>query len=765
MATSTTSMTTAQPDLPRGQDAIDRIRTVAEAVGRVEGNGWFSCRCPLTENHPRGDKKPSLRVKLNRGGGVTLSCMSGECTSADIAERFGVDPRGGAPTRAALDRAWITSKHTYRDPDGRGAICVRYDLPDGSKEIRWWKPRGQDGKADFGRPFHVLYAHDPARSADIVVAEGEKATDALRAAGVQATCGRSGSGAAPLTIWSDLAGLDVVVWTDKDDAGRRFANDVRRELVAVGATVRTLRIDEIGEIGDKGDAADLPAARRRELVAAARGQEPDEGDPFPDAGTNDPDAGRFGHGRFAAAFAERYETRLRYDPSAGAWLHWRDGRGWRRRTTAPLRAMSALVREMVMEAGGTEPEIRAALRSWDRKGSHEGALAMAGDESADNPDVRGPLAQSEWDVNPDLLAHPDGTVTDMATRERRGQRRGDYLSRHTAVAPADPDTSEGARAIGEAAAYVGAKLLHPERIAYFRTVMFRCAQGRPQDLLLACKGPTASGKGTIVGSINRGLGEYGHTLRTEHLMARKHDPHPQWHAAMEGKHLAVASETPEGREFNASLVSSLVGGDPQTAHRMRENDRTWEPRFDLVLLCNNMPSIKRVLAGLRRRVRIIGFPVSAGAAKDGAVRARWLSADGMAAMLGWVLTDPVGPGTVEPTMHPEDADATEAYFGEPEDTIERWYRSGAVLPSEWGHLATADAYEAYLRAGWPALHPAEGTGKRIFSARFGMLIGADPGRRRVNGVLQRGWDGYTLATAPTLDWSRGGAADPYALTD
>jgi hypothetical protein len=121
----------------------------------------------------------------------------------------------------------------------------------------------------------VLYRLPELRAAapgePVFVTEGEKDVDRLRAAGLVATCNPGGAGK-----WRDeyspwLAGRDVVIIPDNDDAGRAHAAEVAR---AVAPFARSVRVVALPGLPGKGDASDYlaaggSAAALRALAAAA----------------------------------------------------------------------------------------------------------------------------------------------------------------------------------------------------------------------------------------------------------------------------------------------------------------------------------------------------------------------------------------------------------------------------------------------------------------------------------------------------------------
>ncbi|HZT88194.1 MAG TPA: hypothetical protein VFA12_09500 [Stellaceae bacterium] len=71
----------------------------------------------------------------------------------------------------------------------------------------------------------------------VIVTEGEKKADLVPSTfpGYLGTTSMGGAGAAKQSDWAPLTGREVVIWPDHDEPGRRYAEDVARLAMAVGA--------------------------------------------------------------------------------------------------------------------------------------------------------------------------------------------------------------------------------------------------------------------------------------------------------------------------------------------------------------------------------------------------------------------------------------------------------------------------------------------------------------------------------------------------
>ena len=116
-----------------------------------------------------------------------------------------------------------------------------------------------------------------ARSGErVLVCEGEKATDAAAGLGYLATTSPHGSQSASKADWTPLAGREVVILPDADEAGEKYAADVAAILakLTLPATVRVVRLCDAwpqlpkgGDMADVVEGGEAPDAIKTKLAA------------------------------------------------------------------------------------------------------------------------------------------------------------------------------------------------------------------------------------------------------------------------------------------------------------------------------------------------------------------------------------------------------------------------------------------------------------------------------------------------------------------
>jgi hypothetical protein len=249
-------------------------------------SGW-SARCPAHE-----DRQASLSIAEGRDGRVLLKCHAG-CDHKKIVAALGVEERdlfdadstlattpkkssSSKPSGKAYATADAAQKgyerllgktaivHKYRDATGQhvGSV-IRWQVSPTKKVIRPTSLHADGWRQEHmpePRPLYRLPAILAAAASDrVYVVEGEKCVEAAGDIGLLATTSSGGSNAASKTDWSPLAGRDVVILPDADDAGRQYATDVATILHELDPPA-IVRVVELDGLEPGGDVADLVAA-------------------------------------------------------------------------------------------------------------------------------------------------------------------------------------------------------------------------------------------------------------------------------------------------------------------------------------------------------------------------------------------------------------------------------------------------------------------------------------------------------------------------
>jgi hypothetical protein len=157
----------------------------------------------------------------------------------------------------------ITAAYDYIDEDGVLLFqVVRYE----PKNFRQRRPNGRDGwDWNVNGIRRVLYRLPEliqrSENATVLICEGEKDTDNVRALGFVATTNAGGAGKWRSEYNATLRGADVVLVPHNDDAGRHHAEQVAAGLYGIAGRIRVLDLAEHWqECPHKGDVSDWIAA-------------------------------------------------------------------------------------------------------------------------------------------------------------------------------------------------------------------------------------------------------------------------------------------------------------------------------------------------------------------------------------------------------------------------------------------------------------------------------------------------------------------------
>lgn len=147
-----------------------------------------------------------------------------------------------------------------------GPVHCREDHPVGKR--LWWKDEhGRPGLGEH-KLEDLLYASSLPLSRVVVVTEGEKAANAVRAANLVAVgtvCGAAGTPG--WAVVNAFLGVNVVLWPDHDEVGLDHMGRFARLLEPI---VRSMALVDWPDAPLHADAADLPPDRIRLLVNRAR---------------------------------------------------------------------------------------------------------------------------------------------------------------------------------------------------------------------------------------------------------------------------------------------------------------------------------------------------------------------------------------------------------------------------------------------------------------------------------------------------------------
>ncbi len=502
---------------------------------------------------------------------------------------------GIAPPSPRSKSAPEVARTVYKIRGVSGALIaehVRIDRADGVKSL-FWRRDGKSGLAGLRTPDLPLYRAELLTAAPagttVVLAEGEKATDALTAHGILALGTVTGAGSTPSNeTLRPLAAFAVVLWPDRDSEGEAHMQRIGDRLLALGC--RSVRMVDWPDAPLHGDAADFDGDVS-ELVGAAKPYEPRVEYHWSDLGN-------------ARRLAARYGDDLRYSYPARCWYVW-DGRRWARDTTGQADALAketstAAYAELAdLDEDTAERFVRFLTRSEGERGRRD-MLASAQSE----PGI--PILPEDLDTDPQSLTVLNGTI-DLGNGDLRPHRREDLITRLAPVT-GDPDAdcprwrSFLDRVLGS----------DPELIEFVRrAVGYSLTGDTTEQVFFLLHGTGANGKSTFLRVLETLLGEYAHRASFETFLLQRISGGPRNDiAALAGVRLAVAVEADAGRRLAEVTLKELTGGDTVRARFLYQEGFEFRPAFKLWLACNHRPDIRGTDHAIWRRIRLIPFTVT-----------------------------------------------------------------------------------------------------------------------------------------------------------
>lgn len=162
--------------------------------------------------------------------------------------------------------------HEFTARDGQ-PLHWRIRLKHPGTGDKWIRPMQRSGDGfkqgepqyPDGKPLYRLHELAARPGALVIVTEGEHKADQLAGLGLLVTTSGAADSAGKAD-WQELAGREVLIWPDHDEAGRRYADAVAAALMPLGCELRVMDGAALG-LAAKGDAADWLAAHPQATAA------------------------------------------------------------------------------------------------------------------------------------------------------------------------------------------------------------------------------------------------------------------------------------------------------------------------------------------------------------------------------------------------------------------------------------------------------------------------------------------------------------------
>ncbi|MBP9033771.1 MAG: hypothetical protein KBG29_07735, partial [Pseudomonadales bacterium] len=311
-----------------------------------------------------------------------------------------------------------------------------------------------------------------------------------------------------------------------------------------------------------------------------------------------------------------WDTTARYVPQWGKWVLWNGSRWQVDERLEHMTQIREFLRDVAADLGRWadlkdatlgDPKAADRARSWAAR--QAAAIRQAPFRNCVETTARsnrGLVATpDEFDANPDMLGIPGGVV-DLRTGEVLAECRELYITKCTAVGPAPKGTRAPLWESFLMKIFDGDR----ELIAFLQRAAGYALTGHTREhKLLFFHGVGRNGKSVFLNTLFGLFGDYGRRAPAATFIDSR-GQHPTDLAGLHGARMVVASELPQGRAWNESVLKDLTGGDVITARLMRQDFFDFAPQFTLFLVGNHLPSFHSVDEAMRRRVVLVPFRVS-----------------------------------------------------------------------------------------------------------------------------------------------------------
>ena len=514
------------------------------------------------------------------------------------------------------------AKYEINAADGSiiGWIC-RYADPEkpGGKQIRAFTyGSAGDGAPhwacrQFSRP-RPLYGldHLAARpNAQVILLEGEGKCDAAAALlpGLVAMSWIGGAGGVRHGDYVPLTKRNVLLLPDNDEPGREAVKWLREHLTGRGCVVKIIEPE-----ADKPKGWNLDDALRdhwtpeqtrdwcKERLAGTL-IPPSKPKPEPkpwEGGAQQVakaqiEAAKMSDIDLADKFSQRAGDNWRYVAQWGTWYKW-DGDGWQEDRTAEIKfCVSEMLRDVPNweDAAGMTPIAKRAICSHRTVGA---VVSLAG------ADRRIAATANQWDRNPWLLGVPGGVIDLKEGKLVGGASQEDYITRRCAVAPAPGVPRMWLEHLNLV------QRGNQEMIGFLRRFCGYALLGKVQEhALLFFYGTGRNGKGVMLNTLVKLVGDYGYSAPVELMMESKTERHAVELAMLRGKRIVICSEPPKGAKWNDGRIRALTSADQVTARMLNQNPETFDPSHKLFIMGNHKPVLRSVDEAIKSRFNMIDF--------------------------------------------------------------------------------------------------------------------------------------------------------------
>lgn len=400
---------------------------------------------------------------------------------------------------------------------------------------------------------------------------------------------------------------------------------------------------------------------------------------------------RFGDIGFGRLFADVYKDICRFVPERKKWYVF-SGKCWQS-DVGSLKAMelcksladSLLQYALTINEEHLRTNFLKECGKWQQRRFRETYLKEAQSVY--------PLPFKTFDQDRYLLNCQNGTL-DLRTMHFHEHKASDFLSKIAGASYLPEAHSERFEQ------YIDEIMSGDQEKAKFlqKSLGYAVTGDTRHECLFFLYGETSrNGKGTLMESVLKVLGDYGKAVRPE-TIAQKRFSNSQAPsediARLVGIRLANISEPGRGLLLNAAQVKTMTGNDTLNARFLHENSFDFEPQFKIYINTNYLPAVNDMTLFSSGRVLIIPFDRHfSESEQDKSLKERFAKSDVQSAILNWLIKG-YRLLCVEGLRPPKAVlESTESYARESNKVMQ--FLEEVLIQDPDAETRTAEVYDAY----------------------------------------------------------------------
>ena len=318
----------------------------------------------------------------------------------------------------------------------------------------------------------------------------------------------------------------------------------------------------------------------------------------------------------ARLFADFFGDRARFMNQQNCWYVY-DGRVWQQdplglHVRALAKALAVLLTHYVYGTADLymQPSIAKQVSRWQ---SHKGRTEILRDAQ----DIY-PLTPDMMDANPMYLNCLNGTL-DLETGALHPHTASDFQSRLCGAEYHPKAVSLRWEQFVKEIMQTGSGQLSMaddeqcmQKVRWLQRMLGYALTGdtRMECLFMLYGASTRNGKGTLMETFLRLMGDYGASMQPESLGLRngRNSGGPSEDIArLHGVRFVNVSEPDCRMKLSVSLVKTLTGNDTVTARYLHQNSFEYKPQFKLFINTNHLPEVNDVTLFQSGRVALLPF--------------------------------------------------------------------------------------------------------------------------------------------------------------